>query len=183
MQYLEPNDLAKLFRVMYDTNRNHWLVALTQFFTGARIEQVLSLKGEDIFEVNGRMVIKIHARKRGNDGFKTIHLDADPTFDMSPLLALAKTRPNAVLFGGLSRQYFNQVLKKYCAAAGIHSDFGHSHVFRHSAAMVIWNATTKLGTISHFLQHASPATACFYLAEADGKAAQEAMDNLQFAAA
>jgi site-specific recombinase XerD len=102
---------------------------------------------------------------------------------MSPLIEMAKNRPTALLFtdrGLLTRQYFNKALKRYCVAAGIHTDFGHSHVFRHSAAMAIWDATQRLGTISHFLQHKSPATACFYLAESDGKLAQAAMDNYQF---
>lgn len=180
MQYLENKDLAKLFRAAYASNRQHHLVALTQFFTGARVSQVLRLRGEDIFEANGRIVIKIHAAKRGAELFHTLHLDSDPAFDMSPLIDLAKARSSSRLFGGLTRQYFNRSLKTYCAAAGIHSDFGHSHVFRHSAAMAIWDATQRLGTISHFLQHKSPATACFYLAESDGKLAQAAMDKYQF---
>lgn len=181
MQYLSVSDLGKLFHTMHAVNKKHHLVALTQFFTGARIDQVLSLRGEDIFEHDGRMVIKIHSRKHGNDGIKHLHRDEDPAFDMFPLVLLKfRKRPGDLLFGGLTRSYFNTVLKKYCIAAGIHSGYGHSHVFRHSAAMAIWDATQRLGTISHFLQHKSPATACFYLSEVDGKAAQSAMDNIEF---
>ena len=181
MQYLENKDLAKLFRVAFGANKMHHLAMLTGFFTGARISQILSLKGEDIFEANGKIVVKIHAAKRGAQLLHTLHFDEQPEFDMSPLIAIAKQRPTALLFGGLTRQYFNLRLKAYCVEAGIHSDFGHSHVFRHSAAMAIWDATQRLGTISHFLQHKSPATACFYLAESDGKLAQAAMDNIQLA--
>lgn len=177
MNYLEKPDLAKLFRVAYSANRVHHLVALTGFFTGARIAQILRLRGQDIFQVNGRWVVKISAAKRGRELLHNLHIDAEhPEFDMTPLIELAQQKPLAFLFGGLSREYFNLVLKKYCAKAGIHTDFGHSHIFRHSAAMVIWDATQRPGAISHFLQHRSPGTAMFYLAENDGRAAQAAMD-------
>lgn len=180
MQYLQTGDLGKLFRAMYTANRQHHIVALTGFYTGARISQVLRLRGEDIFQVEGKWVIKIHAAKRGLERTHTLHIDVSPEFDMSPLLELAATRRTSLLFGGLSRQYFNLCLKKYCASVGIHTDFGHSHVMRHSAAMQIWDATQRLGTISYFLQHRSPATACCYLAESDGRLAQAAMDEVHF---
>ena len=178
MQYLERADLAKLFRVMYRANKTHHMAALVGFFTGARVSQVLRLRGEDIFEANGKTVIKIHAAKRGNARLHTLHRDADPAFDMSPLLEIAKQKPLARIFGGLSRQYLNLCLKEYCADAGIHTDFGHMHVFRHSVAMQIWTATQRLGAISEFLQHRSPHTALCYLAENDGQMAQEAVDNI-----
>jgi integrase len=181
MQYLTTPELAKLFRVMHAGNKNHHLAALTAFWTGARVSQVLSLEGQDIFEAKGQMVVKIHAAKRGNERLHTLHLDADPAFDMSPLLAIAKMRQRTRLFGGLSRQYLNLCLKEACAEAGLHTDFGHMHVFRHSVAMQIWEGTQRLGAISEFLQHRSPATALCYLAENDGRMAQEAVDAVRFA--
>lgn len=181
MHYLKTNDLAKLFRTMHDKNPSHQLVALTAFFTGARISQVLRLRGEDIFETDGRMVVKIHAAKRGLDRVHNLHFDTDAAFDMSPLIALAKMRPTAKLWGGLTRQYFNLALKKYCTASGLHTDYGHSHIFRHSVAMQIWDATQRLGTISHFLGHRSPSSALFYLSEVDGQSAQKAVDSLVLA--
>ena len=181
MQYLETDELARLFRVMYSANQTHHLAALTAFWTGARVSQVLQLQGQDIFEANGRTIIKIHALKRGSERLHTFHVDPDPAFDMSPLRVIGAQRPRALLFGGLTRQYLNLRLKDYCADAGIHTDFGHMHVFRHSIAIQIWKSTQRLGAISEFLQHRSPHTALSYLAENDGKLAQEAVDNLQLA--
>lgn len=184
MQYLTVKELSKLFPVLRAANKTHHLVALVAFWTGARISQVLELQGEDVFEANGRLVIKIHAAKRGFECIKTLHVDDNPDFDLSPLIELAQQRPNARLFGGTSTQYFNKCLKeKYCPAAGIHSDFGHSHVFRHSIAMQIWEKTHSLGSITHFLQHKVPTTAFYYLAENDGKLAQQAVDSVQLAEA
>lgn len=180
MQYLNPTDLAKLFRAIYALNETHHQIALTQFYTGARIEQVLRLKGEDVFEVNGRMSVKVPALKRGLERFHPLHFDSRPEFDMSPMVQLANQRRPSLLFGTSDYRHFNRCLaKKYCPAAGIHSDFGHSHVFRHSAAMIIWDFTQRPGAISHFLQHKSPQTAMCYLQESDGRLAQDAMDALK----
>ena len=187
MEYLDISDLGKLFRVIYDSSKrstaskNDHLIALIGFFTGARISQILSLKGEDVFQHGGRWVVKIHALKRGDDAVKDIHIDADLAFDMSPLIDLAARRRSSLLFPTASRSNFNDRLKKYCETAEIHSDFGHSHVLRHSAAMKIYDETERLGAVSHFLQHRSPATACCYLKENDGKRAQAVMNAVRFA--
>lgn len=183
MEYLGKQDLAKLFRAMHEANTTHHLAALVAFFTGARISQVLSVRGEDIFEREGRYVILIHAAKRGDVVTHSLHLDADPAFDMSPLIALAQAKGRSLVFGGLTRQYFNTKLKDYAEQAGIHSDFAHSHVFRHSAAMVIYLATQRIGAVSRFLAHRSPSSAFIYLKENDGLYAQAAMDNLNLAEA
>src|ERR1700679_4092348 len=129
--YLEKVDLAKIFRAAQAANSEHHMIALCGFFTGARISQILALKGEDVFEANGRIVIKVGSRKRGATAMHTLHVDADAAFDMSPLVALAKQRGPSLLFPTATRQYFNLCLKKYAASVGIHSDFAHSHVFRH----------------------------------------------------
>lgn len=181
MQYLAKQDLSKLFRTIHAKNPIHHLAALVGFFTGARISQVLNVRGEDIFEREGKWVIMIRAAKRGNVVTHSLHVDNDPAFDMSPLVELAKTKGQSRIFGALSRQYFNLCLKTYAEAAGIHSTYAHSHVFRHSAAMVVFDATQRIGAVSQFLAHRSPSSAFVYLQENDGMLAQEAMDSLMLA--
>jgi len=100
---------------------------------------------------------------------------------MTPLIALAKTKGRSRIFGGLSRQYFNLRLKDYSETAGVHSSYAHSHVFRHSAAMIVFAKTQRIGAVSKFLLHRSPSSAFVYLQENDGMMAQEAMDNLVLA--
>jgi integrase len=179
VQYLAKHDLAKLFRAAHAVNKNHWLAMLCGFFTGARISQVLNIRGEDVFELDGKWVIKIRAAKRGNAVTHSLHMDTDPAFDMTPLIELAKTKRQSRIFGGLSRQYFNFCLKHYAEIAGIHSDYAHSHVFRHSAAMVVFDVTKRIGAVSQFLAHRSPSSAFVYLQENDSCLAQQAMDELQ----
>ena len=99
---------------------------------------------------------------------------------VAPLVALAAKRGTSLIFGQSYRSNFNTRLKAYCADAGLHSDFGHSHVLRHSAAMAVYDATQRIGAVSHFLQHRSPATAFCYLKENDGRSAQAAINAIQF---
>ena len=180
MQYLPKPELAKIFRTTYAMNRTHHLAMLIGFFTGARISQILRVCGEDIFQRDGKWVIMIRAAKRGEMVIHSLHVDEDPAFDMSPLIALAKTKGRSLVFGGLTRQYFNKCFKPYAEAAGIHTMFAHSHVLRHSAAMVIFDATQRIGAVSQFLAHKSPASAFVYLKENDSHLAQEAMDGIEF---
>lgn len=179
MQYLPKPDLAKIFRAAHAANKTHHLAVLCGFFTGARISQVLAIRGEDIFQRDGKWVVKIRAAKRGNVVTHALHIDSDPAFDMTPLIELAQKRGLSLIFGGLSRQYFNKCLKSYANAAGIHSDYAHSHVFRHSAAMAIFDATQRIGAVSQFLAHRSPSSAFIYLQENDGQLAQAALDSIE----
>ena len=180
--YLEKKDLGKIFKAAFAENRQHHLAMLTCFWTGARISQVLALRGVDVVEINGKARIKVHRAKRGKDVFPELHADVQPEFDMTPLIALAKQRGTNKLFGSLSRQYFDVMLKRYGKAAGIHPDFCHSHVFRHSIAMIIWDATHRLGAITQFLAHRSENSALQYLAENDGTLAQDAVNAVRLSA-
>lgn len=181
MQYLGKQDLSKLFRTMHAANKIHHLAALTQFYTGTRVSQLLDIRGEDVFERDGKWVILIRAAKRGNVVIQSLHVDADSAFDMTPLIEMAKTKGRSRIFGALSRQYYNLCLKRYAEIAGIHSAFAHSHVFRHSIAIAIYDATQRVGAITQFLGHKSSTAALCYLAENDGKLGQEAVDSLVLA--
>jgi integrase len=187
MEYLEQKDLSKLFRTIHEAGKTSeaakadHMIALLQFFTGARISQVLAIKGEDIFQHEEKWVVKIGAAKRGFERVHPLHLDADAAFDMLPLVALAQTRRTSLLFGQSHRSNFNLRLKAYCATSNIHPDYGHSHIFRHSLAVFIWDQTHRLGAISWKLAHRSMASSLIYLAEGDGKIAQNAVDVIQLA--
>lgn len=166
---------------MHTENTLHHLAALTQFYTGTRVSQLLDIRGEDIFEKDGKYVILIRAAKRGNIVIQSLHMDADAAFDMTPLIEMAKVKGRSRIFGGLSRQYYNLCLKRYAELAGIHSAFAHSHVFRHSIAIEIYAATQRVGAITQFLGHKSATAALCYLAENDGKLGQQAVDELVLA--
>ena len=178
MRYLETADLAKLFRTLHEhASPKQHVLALTQFFTGSRIGQVLALRGSDVRQYGNRWVIQIPAAKNGQDGLRDLHVDADPAFDMTPLIAMAQEAGDHKLFGGLDRRYFNRVLNKCAEMAGIiHVS---SHTFRHSAAMIVMGETQRVGAVSQFLLHRSASSAYIYLQEVDGRHAQAAMNALK----
>ena len=110
---------------MQRTQFTIWM--LDAFWTGARISQLLAIRGEDIFEQEGKWVIMIRAAKRGNVvvqplpayGFRCgIRHDA--------IDRIGETKGRSLVFGSLSRQYYNLCLKRYAEVAGIHSAFAHT---------------------------------------------------------
>jgi integrase len=184
IQYLPTSELKKLFRAFYAAgNPVHHMAALALLYSAARVSQVLNMRGTDVYEFDGRMIMKVGAAKRGSDGRHDLHFEPDPAFDMTPLIDMAKRAGESFLFGSLSRQYFDQVLKRVGWVAGIHEDYLHAHMFRHSAAMNVMDKTQRIGAVTKLLQHKSPMSAMVYLAENDGRMAQDAMNALQLSAA
>jgi integrase len=195
MKHLEISEVSKLIKAIHAVSIdatvdaktraaavNDHRLALLAFTTGGRISQLLALKGSDIFQHEDKIVVMIQARKGGNDGVRDLRIDADPAFDLSPLVELAKTRGTSLLFEHSHRSNFNLRLKRYGALAGIHPSFCHSHVFRHSVAVALFDATQRVGVISEFLLHASPATAFQYLRANDNKRGQEVVNAVNFTA-
>lgn len=185
MQYLPTNDLAKVLRATHaigtKASRRDHMIMLVQFFTGARVAQALAVRGEDIFMREGKWTIMLRAAKRGHETYHSVQFSDDSAFDMSPLLAMAQGKGQSLIFGGAHASNYNAALKSYFEAAGVNTIFAHSHVFRHSAAMAIFDATQRIGAVSQFLGHRSPSSSFVYLRENDGLIAQEVMDNIIFA--
>src|ERR1700679_939479 len=179
MRYLSKPEIAKLMKVAYAENRTHHLAMLTCFWTGARVSQALALRGCDVFESAGVVKIKVYRARRGADSFPQLHIADAPGFDMSPLVEVAKQRARGGVLGSLSPQCFDLIVTRYGNLAGLHKDFCHSHVFRHSIAMEIWDSTHRLRAITKFLAHKSPNSALQYLAENDGILAQEAVNAIR----
>lgn len=102
---------------------------------------------------------------------------ADPLFDESPLLELARERKGLRLFE-VSRQHFDRLIKQYGAEAGIHPDKLHMHSLKHSVAMLLWDATGNLGQLQSYLGHRAASSTLVYLAEADARKAQQALAGI-----
>lgn len=176
--YLEETDLHRVIRAAYESEdlRQH-MVTLVLFYAATRISQALSLRGSDLFRYNGKWALLVRGAKGGNDVVHYLHFSDDPAFDMTPLLELAQKRMFSKLFGGLTPQYFNIKLKEIALQAGIHQDYAHSHVFRHSAAMIIMNRTQRVGAVTKALGHKSASSAFVYLQENDAQLAQDVLSN------
>jgi integrase len=181
MEYLQKPEVVTLLKTSYEYgNREAHLTLLTMYATGARVSQVLALKGLDIIPdpSTGGSRIRIGAAKRGRTRTFRVLVSPDPALDMRDLIALAQLRGASMLFGGLTRHYLHVLIKRWAREAGLHEGMVHCHTIRHSAAMRVYERTQRIGAVSGFLAHSDPAAAYIYVQENDGQLADEAMASV-----
>jgi integrase len=130
MVFLTKDELRRLFAVAHNCDRRIHLLLVVQFWSGLRISEALAIKGRDVCDG------QLHVRrlKRSLPTTHKLHIDADPPFDSSPLIELAKRNPDTCLFD-FTPQWINKLLKRYAIEAGIHPAKCHSHVLKHSICM------------------------------------------------
>lgn len=174
MEYLDREELRRLLSVAYERNKLHHLALLVGLWHGARVSEIVSLKGTDI--VDGK--ISIQRLKRSLSTCQPLHFDKDKIFDESPLIALAEQRGTQELFQ-FSRQRVDQFIKKYAEMAGIHPSKAHAHALKHSCAMLIWDATQSLGMIQGYLGHKRASSTMCYLVESDKRKAEKAIAGIK----
>ena len=174
MTYLDRDELRKLFTVAYERDRHIHLLLIVQFWSGLRISEVLAIRGRDV--CNG----ELHVRrlKRSRPTTHKLHVDADPVFDSSPLIELAKNNPDSRLFD-FTPQWINRRLKQWAAEAGIHPSKAHTHaVGKHSICMLLWQSLRDLNVVQDWVGHVSPSsTLCYLRADAAAKA-QECVSTM-----
>jgi integrase len=175
MEYLKKEELRNLMEVAHKHNERYHLALLVALWHGLRISELINIRGTDVDTKQGTLIVQ---RLKGS--LKTtqpIHVDADPLFDESPILALAKEKKGLRLFE-VTRQNFDLLIKKYGREAGIHEDKLHMHALKHSIAMILWDATHSLGQVRSFLGHKAASSTMAYLVEADAQVAQKALANI-----
>ena len=171
MHYLTKDELRRLFTVAYNHNRRYHLALVTALWHGMRVSELNNLRGTDV-TADGCLIVR--RLKGSHTTLQPIRRDADPTFDESPILALARERRGLRLFE-VSRQHFDRLIKAYGAEAGIHPDKCHMHVLKHSVALLLWDATNSLGVVQSFLGHRAASSTLVYLYEADARKAHAAL--------
>src|SRR5579862_1325903 len=181
MEYLQHSEIKQLLKVSHECgNRDAHLALLVMTATGTRVSQALALKGIDVIpnpETGGHK-IRIGSAKRGKTRVFNVLVSPNPALDMRDLVALAAERGTSALFGGLTRHYLHTLIKKFAALAGLHVGMVHCHTIRHSAAMRVYEKTQRIGAVSGFLCHSDPAAAYTYVAENDGRLADDAMASV-----
>jgi integrase/recombinase XerD len=173
MQYLSKDELRRLFQVAYDNNRRHHLFLVVCLWHGCRVSEGIALTGE---QVSRSGEITVRRLKRSLPTCQPIHRDADPLFDETPLLELARSTPGRLF--PFNRQRADAFIKRYCALAGINRDKAHCHSLKHSVAMLLWDATQNLGQIQSYLGHKAASSTLVYLFEADARKAQQAIAGI-----
>src|SRR5215469_15959281 len=173
MEYLTKVELRRLFEVAYAHNRLHHLALVCGLWHGLRVSELVAIQGSDICDG----LLSVKRLKRSRATVQPIHRDADPIFDASPILELARKTPGRLF--PFSRQRVDQFIRRYGQLAGIHTDKLHSHaVCKHSVAMLIWDKTGSLGQIQNYLGHKAASSTMCYLAEVDALKAQAAVASI-----
>jgi len=174
MHYLTKDELRRLFQAAYNHNRRYHLALVTALWHGMRVSELIDLRGTDV-TADGNVIVR--RLKGSNESIQPIRRDADPLFDESPILELARERKTLRLFE-VTRQYFDKLIKQYGEEAGIHPDKCHMHALKHSVAMLLWDATTNVGQIQSYLGHKAVSSTLCYLYEADARKAQMALAGI-----
>lgn len=166
MQYLTHPEYLRLVAVAAEHDQRHALAITVAYAHGLRASELLLIDSADI--VDGQLQIK---RLKGS--LRTLQPISKA---LSEQLRVASLTPGKVF--PWSRQWFDQLLKRYAALAGIHPSKAHAHVLKHSCAMRVWEATKSLGAVQGWLGHKSAASSVIYLRENDANAAASAIENL-----
>jgi integrase/recombinase XerD len=174
MHYLTKDELRRLFQVAHNHNRRYHLALVTALWHGMRVSELNNIRGTDLTP-DGRIIVR--RLKGSNESVQPIRRDADPLFDESPILELARERKTLRLFE-ITRQHFDRLIKQYGSEAGIHPDKLHMHSLKHSVAMMLWDATNNLGQIQSYLGHKAVSSTLCYLYEADARKAQAALAGI-----
>ena len=169
MTYFTEDETRRILEVAYAKNRKHHAFLVTHLVHATRVAEACGITARDVDTTDNSL--RIMRLKKGGAQYQPMLLSDDPIFSESGLLQLAKERPVGRLFGFTPRRV-NQFLHEYCEAAGVPRRKAHSHSFRHTTAMRIFETTGSLGQVSSYLAHRSPASSLSYLAEVDHKKAQ-----------
>jgi integrase len=178
MEYLNRDELVRLFRVARQHNPLHHVALLVGLLHGLRVSETLAIRGRDICD--GRVSVK--RLKKSRPTLHALRIDSDPLFDESPLLELAKASPETELFPW-SRQYMDVLLKRYAALAGIHPAKRHYHVLKHSICVLLWQETHDLNAIQDHVGHRSSSSTLIYLRADAAQKAQMTVVGMSFSEA
>lgn len=177
MEYLTGSELRRLFTIARQRNPVHHLALVVGLWHGLRVSEIIRIKGVDV--VDGQLAVK--RLKRSKSTCQPIHVDADPLFDESPLVELARTNPGRLF--NFSRQRVDQFIRAYGRLAGIHPDKLHAHaVCKHSMAMLLWDQTHSLGQVQSYLGHKAASSTMCYLVEVDARKAQSVVKGMSIQA-
>ena len=178
MEYLNRDELVRLFKVARQHNPLHHVAMLVGLLHGLRVSETLAIRGRDICD--GRVSVKRLKKSRAT--LHALRIDSDPLFDESPLLELAKANPETELFPW-SRQYMDVLLKRYAALAGIHPAKRHYHVLKHSICVLLWQETHDLNAIQDHVGHRSSSSTLIYLRADAALKAQMTVVGMSFSEA
>jgi integrase len=178
MEYLNRDELVRLFKLARQHNPLHHVALLVGLLHGLRVSETLAIRGRDICDSK----LSVKRLKKSRTTLHALRIDSDPLFDESPLQELAKASPETELFPW-SRQYMDVLIKQYAALAGIHPAKRHYHVLKHSICVLLWQETHDLNAIQDHVGHRSSSSTLIYLRADAALKAQATVVGMSFSEA
>lgn len=171
-RYFTEHELADFFNTIPKEQTRDLVLFLTLLGTGKRISEVLSVKRKDIDFVNRSMrIITLKKRKRTE---QIIRLHPDLAYWLSIYTGSMKADDQVF---DLSRQYADDLVKKYAGNAGIPSEKAHCHTFRHTFAVRWLEQGKPIHKLKRHLNHSHINTTMMYLKVVD-QDLNETVDSL-----
>lgn len=167
MQFLDRSELRRLFKVAYDRNRLHHLCLLTMFWSGLRVSEAVAICGADVCDGQ----LSVRRLKKSRPTMHTLKRSSDPLFDQSPLIEMAKQNSGRLF--SFSRQRVDQFVRRYGMIAGLHPAKCHSHVFKHSICVILWNETHDLNAVQDHVGHKEASSTLVYMRQDSAAKAQQ----------
>jgi integrase/recombinase XerD len=171
-RYFTEPELAQFFQAIPKEKTRDLVLFLTLLGTGKRISEVLSLKRKDIDFVNRSLrIVTLKKRKKTE---QVIRLHQDLAYWLSIYTGAMKAEDDVF---PLTRQYADDLIKKYCEQAMIPLDKAHCHTFRHTFAVRWLEQGKPIHKLKRHLNHSHINTTMTYLKVVD-QDLNETVDSL-----
>lgn len=172
MNYFTKEELRRLFRAAYQNNRLHHLCMVTMFFSGLRVSEAIAIRGADVCDGQ----LSVRRLKKSRPTMHDLKRSSDPLFDQTPLMQMAKENPGRLF--PFSRQRVDQFVRRYGAIAGLHPAKCHSHAFKHSICMLLWDETHDLNAVQDHVGHKEASSTLVYMRQDSAAKARQVVAGI-----
>jgi len=173
MNYFTKEELRRLFGIAYENNRLHHLCMVTMFFSGLRVSEAIAIRGADVCDGQ----LSVRRLKKSRPTMHDLKCSSDPLFDQTPLIQIAKGNPGRLF--PFSRQRVDQFVRRYGAMAGLHPAKCHSHAFKHSICMLLWDETHDLNAVQDHVGHKEASSTLVYMRQDSAAKARQVVAGLE----
>ncbi len=160
--YLESSEIAAFFRVI-ESKRDKAIFRLV-YHRGLRAHEVALIQFADFRERDGVLYVR-----RGKGSICREHsLIREELLSLRAWIKVRGTEPGPMFLSrqgrkGITRQRLDQIMKSYCAAAGIREEKAHMHALKHSCGTHLRERGNSAANIQDWLGHRDSKSTDIYM--------------------
>jgi len=156
--YFTNDELRRFFLAIPETKQRDAVFFLVLLGTGRRVSEILGITKNDLDFQN--RLLRITTLKKRKKRVDAIRLPKEVAYQLSLLTGSLKAEDKVF---GITRQYADQLCKKYAEIAGITGKRTSCHVFRHTFAVRWLEQGKDIRTLQKHLGHSFITTTMVYL--------------------